>query len=129
MSSSLSATLLPQVINAINTYGIEVTVLRNVYSNELGVKTLQQAGLEVARIKVVIDNSKGNSTSSNKFRVEGIIHPQQTATIYYAYDSKVNLQREDYIIVDDVKYILDVPQNILHYNVLYQVLAEVTINE
>lgn len=129
MSSSLSATLLPQVINAINTYGIEVTVLRNVYSNELGVKTLQQAGLEVARIKVVIDNSKYNSTSSNKFRVEGIIHPQQTAMIYYAYDSKVNLQREDYIIVDDVKYILDVPQNILHYNVLYQVLAEVTINE
>ena len=56
-----------------------------------------------------------------------MIRPQNVATIYYAFDENVNLKREDYFIIDGIKYIIDVPQNLLHYNILYQVNAEVTI--
>lgn len=128
MSSSLSASLLPQVVSLINTYGVEVTVYRDVYENELGVKTLKNQKQAVATLRVVIDNSKTTS-SNNRFKVEGMIRPQITATIYYAYDSNVILEREDYIILDGVKYVFNIPQDVLHYHILYQVSAEVTINE
>ena len=124
--NKLSESLLPQVVNAINTYGVEVTVYRNVYENQVGVKTLVKSGLEVANIKVVIDNSTGTSSNSN-YTKEGITVPKNTATIYYAYSEDVNLQKDDFIVVDGVKYILSVPQNLLHYNLLYQVIAEVVL--
>ena len=125
--NNLSASLLPQVAKAINEYGVEVTVYRNIYENVIGVTTLIESNVEVATIKVVIDNSKSSGSANNKFKVDGIIRPQTTATIYYAYNENVNLQRDDFIFINNVKYILDVPQNVLHYNVLYQVNAEVTV--
>lgn len=124
--SKLSASLLPQVVKAINEYGIEVTVYRNVYENQVGVRTLVKSGLEVATLKVVIDNSNGSSSNSN-YKKEGIVVPKNTATIYYAYSEDIKLERDDFIIIDGVKYILSVPQNLLHYNILYQVVAEVVV--
>ena len=55
--SNLTAQLLPQVVNAINTYGVTVTVYRDVYENKLGVKTLTQKKVFVCNMKAVIDNS------------------------------------------------------------------------
>lgn len=125
--NNLTAQLLPQVVKIINEYGITVDIFRNVYENDMfGVSRLETTEM-ITSIKVVIDNAQDSRTANNRFKVEGMIRPQNVATIYYAFDENVNLKREDYFIIDGIKYILDVPQNILHYNILYQVNAEVTI--
>ena len=125
--NNLTAQLLPQVVKIINEYGITVDIFRNTYTNDMfGVSRLETTEM-ITSIKVVIDNAQDSRTANNRFKVEGMIRPQNVATIYYAFDENVNLKREDYFIIDGIKYILDVPQNILHYNILYQVNAEVTI--
>ena len=125
--NNLTAQLLPQVVKTINEYGVTVDIFRNTYTNDMfGVNRLEATEM-ITSIKVVIDNSRDSQSVNNRFKVEGIIRPQNVATIYYAFDENVNLKREDYFIIDGIKYILDVPQNLLHYNILYQVNAEVTI--
>ena len=125
--NNLTAQLLPQVVKIINEYGITVDIFRNVYENDMfGVSRLETTEM-ITSIKVVIDNAQDSRTANNRFKVEGMIRPQNVATIYYAFDENVNLKREDYFIIDGIKYILDVPRNILHYNILYQVNTEVTI--
>lgn len=125
--NNLTAQLLPQVVKIINEYGITVDIFRNTYTNDMfGVNRLEGTEM-ITSLKVVIDNAQDSRTANNRFKVEGMIRPQNVATIYYAFDENVNLKREDYFIIDGIKYILDVPQNILHYNILYQVNAEVTI--
>ena len=125
--NNLTAQLLPQVVKIINEYGVTVDIFRNTYTNDMfGVSRLETTEM-ITSIKVVVDNSQDSRTANNRFKVEGMIRPQNVATIYYAFDENVNLKREDYFIIDGIKYILDVPQNILHYNILYQVNAEVTI--
>jgi hypothetical protein len=125
--NNLTAQLLPQVVKIINEYGITVDIFRNTYANDVfGVSRLETTEM-ITSIKVVIDNAQDSRTANNRFKVEGMIRPQNVATIYYAFDENVNLKREDYFIIDGIKYILDVPRNILHYNILYQVNAEVTI--
>lgn len=126
--SNLTAQLLPQVVNAINTYGVTVTVYRDVYENKLGVKTLTQKKVFVCNMKAVIDNSAVASQYNQIYQGTSTIHkPVKTATLYYAYNSAINLERGDYIIIDGIRYILDVPQDILHYHVLYQVDLEATV--
>lgn len=125
--NNLTAQLLPQVVKIINEYGITVDIFRNTYTNDMfGVNRLEGTEM-ITSLKVVIDNVQDSRTANNRFKVEGMIRPQNVATIYYAFDENVNLKREDYFIINGIKYILDVPQNILHYNILYQVNAEVTI--
>ena len=125
--NNLTAQLLPQVVKIINEYGVTVDIFRNTYTNDMfGVNRLETTEM-ITSIKVVIDNAQDSRTANNRFKVEGMIRPQNVATIYYAFDENVNLKREDYFIIDGIKYILDVPQNMLHYNILYQVNAEVTI--
>lgn len=125
--NNLTAQLLPQVVKIINEYGVTVDIFRNTYANDMfGVSRLETTEM-ITSIKVVIDNAQDSRTANNRFKTEGMIRPQNVATIYYAFDENVNLKREDYFIIDGIKYIIDVPQNILHYNILYQVNAEVTI--
>lgn len=125
--NNLTAQLLPQVVKIINEYGVTVDIFRNTYTNDMfGVSRLETTEM-ITSIKVVIDNAQDSRTANNRFKTEGMIRPQNVATIYYAFDENVNLKREDYFIIDGIKYILDVPRNILHYNILYQVNAEVTI--
>lgn len=125
--NNLTAQLLPQVVKIINEYGVTVDIFRNTYTNDMfGVSRLETTEM-ITSIKVVIDNAQDSRRANNRFKVEGMIRPQNVATIYYAFDENVNLKREDYFIIDGIKYILDVPQNMLHYNILYQVNAEVTI--
>lgn len=125
--NNLTAQLLPQVVKIINEYGVTVDIFRNTYTNDMfGVNRLETTEM-ITSIKVVIDNAQDSRTANNRFKVEGMIRPQNVAAIYYAFDENVNLKREDYFIIDGIKYIIDVPQNILHYNILYQANAEVTI--
>ncbi len=125
--NKLTKALLPQVISLINEYGVEVDIFRDVYqNNEIGIKELTSPSELVATIKVVIDNSKSNNINNNK-NINGITRVQQYAIVYYAYDANVSLNKDDYFIIDGLRYILDVPQNVLHYDLLYQADAEVTI--
>ena len=125
--NKLTKALLPQVISLINEYGVEVDIFRDVYqNNEIGINELTSPSQLVATIKVVIDNSKSNNTNNNK-NINGITRVQQYAIVYYAYDANVSLNKDDYFIIDGLRYILDVPQNVLHYDLLYQADAEVTI--
>lgn len=121
--------LLPKIVTIINEYGIDVTILRDVYENEVGVKTLQDKGVLVCKVKAVIDNSKSSSNVNNAYKVNGIVKPQGTATVYVAYDKSIDIQNGDYFIIDGLRYTLSLPQDLLHYHLLYQYDAEVNINE
>lgn len=123
-------TLLPKVKQILTQYGLEVDILRDVYENEEGIQTLQESGRYITTIKVIVDNSKAQSSMSNYYRTEGITQIGQTATIYYAYDSNEEpLQEGDYFILDGLIYRISQPQDIMHYHILYQTTAEVTIDE
>lgn len=123
-------TLLPKVKQILTQYGLEVDILRDVYENEEGIQTLQESSRYITTIKVIVDNSKVQSSMSNYYRTEGITQISQTATIYYAYDGNEEpLQEGDYFILDGLIYRISQPQDIMHYHILYQTTAEVTINE
>lgn len=122
-------TLLPTIVNVLNEYGIDITVYRDVYENEVGVKTLKAKGVLVCKVKAVIDNSKSSSNVNNAYKVNGVVKPQGTATVYVAYDKSIDIQNGDYFIIDGLRYTLSLPQDLLHYHLLYQYDAEVNISE
>lgn len=120
--------LLPKIVSILNEYGVDITILRDVYENECGVKTLKQQAQPMYKVKAVIDNSKASGKPNNNYKVNGIVKPQLTATVYIAYDSKLTIQDGDYFIIDGMRYTLSIPQDLLHYHLLYQFNAEVNIN-
>lgn len=120
--------LLPKIVSILNEYGVDITILRDVYENECGVKTLKQQAQPMYKVKAVIDNSKASGKPNNNYKVNGIVKPQLTATVYIAYDSKLTIQDGDYFIIDGMRYTLSIPQDLLHYHLLYQFDAEVNIN-
>lgn len=120
--------LLPKIVSILNEYGVDITILRDVYENECGVKTLKQQAQPMYKVKAVIDNSKASGKPNNNYKVNGIVKPQLTATVYIAYDSKLTIQDGDYFIIDGIRYTLSIPQDLLHYHLLYQFDAEVNIN-
>lgn len=120
--------LLPKIVSILNEYGVDITILRDVYENECGVKTLKQQAQPMYKVKAVIDNSKASGKPNNNYKVNGIVKPQLTATVYIAYDSKLTIQDGDYFIIDGIRYTLSIPQDLLHYHLLYQFNAEVNIN-
>lgn len=122
-------TLLPTIVNVLNEYGIDIIVYRDVYENEVGVKTLKHKGVLVCKVKAVIDNSKSSSNVNNAYKVNGVVKPQGTATVYIAYDKSIDIQNGDYFIIDGLRYTLSLPQDLLHYHLLYQYDAEVNISE
>lgn len=120
--------LLPKIVSILNEYGVDITILRDVYENDCGVKTLKQQAQPMYKVKAVIDNSKASGKPNNNYKVNGIVKPQLTATVYIAYDSKLTIQDGDYFIIDGMRYTLSIPQDLLHYHLLYQFNAEVNIN-
>lgn len=120
--------LLPKIVSILNEYGVDITILRDVYENECGVKTLKEQAQPMYKVKAVIDNSKASNKPNNNYKVNGIVKPQLTATVYIAYDSKLTIQDGDYFIIDGMRYTLSIPQDLLHYHLLYQLNAEVNIN-
>ena len=81
--------LLPKIVSILNEYGVDITILRDVYENECGVKTLKQQAQPMYKVKAVIDNSKASGKPNNNYKVNGVVKPQLTATVYIAYDSKL----------------------------------------
>lgn len=111
--------LLPTVVSAINNYGIDITIMRDNYNIEVGVKKYVDSE-PVYKIKGVLDNSKtSNKTGTQQYT--DFMQYSVDGTLYFAYDPNIHVLPGDYIIVHGVKYILDMPVNILEVNLLYQV--------
>lgn len=125
---SFRQSLYKTVLQTMNEYGLDVTIYRDVYENEVGVKTLKEQGQVVGTFKAVIDNSKSNQPS--RYQVSGMVTPQITATVYIPYDEvSATIQYGDYFIMNNLRYILDLPQDLVHYNLLFQFNAIVNVNE
>ena len=110
-------TLLPTVINAINNYGIDISIYRDFFESEVGVQTYKETK-KIAQIKGIIDNSsisKTSATTENEFKQNPI-----SGTLYYSYDKDLDIQQGDFLIVNNIKYILDIPVDVLEVGLLYQ---------
>lgn len=126
---SFRQSLYKTVVQTMNEYGIDITIYRDVYENEVGVKTLKKQGQVVGVVKAVIDNSKSSSQSS-RYQMPGMVTPQIMATVYIPYDKiSANIQYGDYFIMNNLRYTLDLPQDLVHYNLLFQFNAVVNVNE
>ena len=111
--------LLPTVVSAINNYGIDIIIMRDKYTTEVGVKKYVDSE-PVYKIKGVLDNSKvSNNTGTQQYT--DFMQYDVDGTLYFAYDSNIQILPGDYIIVHGVNYILDMPVNIMEVNLLYQV--------
>ena len=112
--------LLPRIQNIINKYGVDLDVYRDIYTTEIGVQTYKETQL-LTKIKGVLDNSK---SSSSKAETENQFHQYAiNGTLYFAYFENPNysIQPGDYVVINDKKYILDMPVDILEVGLLYQV--------
>lgn len=126
---SFKQSLYKTVAQTMNEYGIDITIYRDVYENEVGVKTLKEQGQVVGTFKAVIDNSEA-SNQLNRYQMSGMVTPQITATVYIPYDElAATIQYGDYFIINNLRYSLDLPQDLVHYNLLFQFNAVVNINE
>lgn len=109
--------LLPTVINAINNYGIDISIYRDIFESEVGVQTYKEIK-KIAQIKGIIDNSsisKTSATTENEFKQNPI-----SGTLYYSYNKELDIQQGDFLIVNNIKYILDIPVDVLEVGLLYQ---------
>lgn len=112
--------LLPKIQATIEKYGVELDVYRDTYESEVGVQTYKDTSL-VTKIKGVLDNSKSSNSSVQQ---EQQFHQYAiNGTLYYAYfqDSTYTIEPGDYVIINNIKYILDMPVDILEVGLLYQV--------
>lgn len=112
--------LLPRIKNIIDNYGVELDVYRDVYKTEVGVKTYKETQL-LTKIKGVLDNSK---TSRSQANTETQFHQYSIdGTLYYAYfqNPDYSIQPGDYVVINNIKYILDIPVDILEVGLLFQV--------
>lgn len=112
--------LLPKIQATIEKYGVELDVYRDTYESEVGVQTYKDTSL-VATIKGVLDNSK--SSNSNVQQEQQFHQYSINGTLYYAYfqDPRYTIEPGDYVIINNIKYILDMPVDILEVGLLYQV--------
>ena len=119
--------LLPTIVSAINNYGIDITIMRENYTTEVGVKKYVDSE-PVYKIKGVLDNSKtSNKTGTQQYT--DFMQYDVNGTLYFAYDSNIHILPGDYIVVHGIKYTLDMPVNIMEVNLLYQVAVRGVKNE
>ena len=114
---------LPIIKSIIQEYGRPVTVYRDIFVNELGTQVLKQKGFIVSNINIVIDNSS-SSNNEDDTNSQSLNKPYTSATGYYAYDGKVELRHGDYFIIDGIKYVMHIPQDLVHTHLVYQVSLE-----
>lgn len=112
--------LLPKIQATIEKYGVELDVYRDTYESEVGVQTYKSTSL-VTKIKGVLDNSK--SSNSNVQQEQQFHQYSINGTLYYAYfqDTEYSIEPGDYVVINNIKYILDMPVDILEVGLLYQV--------
>jgi len=121
-----------QIKNAINNYGTDIRILRDIYEkDEDGYEVLKESMRYISTIKCIIDNSSDNKEKKINNR-QGIIMLNNKPSLYIPYDNDKNIviKEDDYIEIDGVYYKAKTFTDLVHYNLLYQIpLERVELNE
>ena len=110
--------LLPKIQNAIAEYGVNLTIYRDIFESEVGVQTYKSTQ-KIATIKGVLDNSKGSTIKTGQ--ESEFMQKEISGTLYYPYMSTPKILPGDYVIINDIKYILDTPVDLMEVGILYMV--------
>lgn len=122
---TIQAGVIKQVQNAINNYGYQVPIYRDIYEvDAMGCKVLKEEMVHVQDLQCVIDNSSSGRSKSITNNDQGIIKGYSYATLYATYVKDFPLQEDDFIVYDNAYYKVLEIINVVHYNLLYQVSLE-----
>ena len=122
---SIQASAYKKVVNAINSYGYLVPIYRDIYEeDELGCKVLAQQKSYVNDIQCIIDNSSSSRGKNIADTGRGVVKGTSYATLYTPYVKELSLQEDDFILHEDCFYKVIEITDVVHYNILYQVLLE-----
>lgn len=111
---------LGKIKDAIVTYGVKVTILRDIYENESGVRVLKQSGVPITVVDMVLDNSSDRVEEAST-ALTGIEKPYISAKMYYAYTPTIDIRYGDYFEYQGLIYQLDIPANLANADLVYQV--------
>lgn len=112
-----------QVTKALNDYGVEFTVYRDIYKEDaIGCKELIEPKREIGKIYGLVDNSTSSSTSVDDRK--GFLKDTVTSSFYVPYSKDILIQENDYIMVDNTFYQLGEFVDVAHYNLLFQISAK-----
>lgn len=122
---TIQASVIKQVQSAINNYGYQVPIYRDIYEvDAMGCKVLKEEMVHVQDLQCVIDNSSSGRSKSVTNNDQGIIKGFSYATLYATYTKDFPLQEDDFIVYDNAYYKVLEIINVVHYNLLYQVSLE-----
>ena len=121
---SIQASAYNKVVNAINNYGYNVPIYRDIYEeDELGCKVLQEPNVYIDDIVCIIDNS-GGRTKSTVNTNRGIVKEVSYATLYTPYQENIPLQIDDIVLYENCFYKVTHILDLVHYHILLQASLE-----
>ena len=121
---SIQASAYNKVVNAINNYGYNVPIYRDIYKeDELGCKVLQEPNVYIDDIVCIIDNS-GGRTKSTVNTNRGIVKEVSYATLYTPYQEDIPLQIDDIVLYENCFYKVTHILDLVHYHILLQASLE-----
>nr|DAY95294.1 MAG TPA: ATP-binding sugar transporter [Caudoviricetes sp.] len=125
-----SIALKKQIVQAINEYGTDIKILRDIYEkDEHECEVLKESMKYINTIKGIIDNSSNNKDNKINNR-QGVIKLNIKPTLYIPYDKNPFIQENDYLEIDGVYYRTETFTDLVHYNLLYEIpLERVELNE
>lgn len=125
-----SIALKKQIVQAINEYGTDIKILRDIYEkDEHECEVLKESMKYINTIKGIIDNSSNNKDNKINNR-QGVIRLNIKPTLYIPYDKNPFIQENDYLEIDGVYYRAETFTDLVHYNLLYEIpLERVELNE
>lgn len=115
--------VLSQIQQAINEYGYEVQILRNIYEvDEIDCKKLVEAKKPIGKIKCIVDNYGPSGYKKSIINTDkGIIKNETEGTLYAPYTPESLVQKDDFIRYDGVEYIVKQVTDVMHYHLLYNI--------
>ena len=122
---TIQAGVIKQVQNAINNYGYQVPIYRDIYQvDAMGCKVLKEQMSYIQDLQCVIDNSSSARSKSVTNNNQGVIKGFSYATLYATYEEDFPLQQGDFIVYENAYYKVLEIIDVVHYNLLYQVSLE-----
>lgn len=117
--------VLAQVKTALNEYGYDVKIYRDIYETDaIGCERLTQPYKYIYTIKCLIDNYSSGRQKSVTNNNQGILLNSSSGTLYAAYDKNIPLKVDDWVEVDGVKYKVIELSDTLHYHLLWTIQLE-----
>ena len=122
---SIQASAITKVVNAINSYGYEVPVCRDIYEeDEIGCKVLVQPASYVGNLQCIIDNYSSQRNKNINNKNNGVVKSATYATMYAAFSENFILHQGDYIEYENCLYKVINIADTMHYHLLYTISLE-----